>query len=115
VVDKSRGDENSGSGEAAPQEARSMTRISLEADAHRIRVEGVCRETDLELIEDAVAAFRQLLTTEIIVDLTAVTELSGEVAEFLLQAQASAEGGAHINLIRRLGDPADLALAEAGH
>lgn len=96
------------------QKVRSMTNISYEAAGHRLRLEGDCWDVDLDLVEDAVEAF-QRLAGNMIIDLTAVTDLSHEVAEFLVLTQTHARsGGARVTLVRHLDGPADHALVAVG-
>ena len=91
-----------------------MSNVHYEADARRLRLEGALRDTDLDLVRDAVDAFGPRAEGHLTVDLTAVTDLGPGVARYLLEAKAAAADlGVRMELLRKLDTPADRALHAA--
>jgi anti-anti-sigma regulatory factor len=90
-----------------------MTSIHYESGLHRLRLQGACRDTDAQAIEEALTAFAKPGTT-LTVDLTAVTSLAPEVARRLVEARDQApEQGHQVALIRKAGSNADRELERA--
>lgn len=87
-----------------------MSTLSYEAEHRRLRVAGSCGNEDASQIHEAVLTFARQGRT-LIVDLTAVTEMSREVGHALLAAQDAA-GRCRVTLIRKSGSPVDSCLRE---
>ena len=86
-----------------------------EAQHRRLRVAGVCGDDDVPTLCEAV---RTLTRTgdSLIVDLTAVTAMTAEVADALLAAQALAQAMARtcrVTLLRKSRGPVDRCLRAA--
>lgn len=91
-----------------------MTNVRYEADARRLRLEGTCRDPDLDTVHAALTTFGQLAGDNLTVDLCAVTELGGEVARLLVQTARRAKSeGRKVTLLRKLDTPPDHALKRA--
>jgi hypothetical protein len=87
-----------------------MSTLSYEAEHRRLRVAGSCGDEDAPRIHEAVLAFAREGRT-LIVDLTAVTEMTREVG-YALQAAQEAAGRCRVTLIRKSGSPVDACLRE---
>jgi anti-anti-sigma regulatory factor len=88
-----------------------MSTLSYEAQHRRLRVAGACRSADAPRIREAVLTFASPGGT-LIVDLTAVTEVTSEVGDALLAAQEAA-GRCRVTLVRKSGSAVDSCLREA--
>jgi len=85
-----------------------MSTLSYEAEHRRLRVAGACGNEDAPRIHEAVLTFARQGRT-LIVDLTAVTEVTREVGHALLAAQEDA-GRCQVTLVRKSGSPVDSCL-----
>lgn len=91
-----------------------MTTLHYEASTHRIWLEGSCRPDDSLAIHDALDAFGPIAGGQLIVDLTAVTDIDPGVAAELVQAARSAQHqGKALTLLRKPGTTVDEALSTA--
>jgi hypothetical protein len=88
-----------------------MDTLSYEAQQRRLRVVGSCGNDDAPRIHDAVLSLARRGGT-LIVDLTAVTEVTSEVGRALLTAQEAADR-CRVTLIRKSGSPVDTCLRAA--
>jgi hypothetical protein len=87
-----------------------MSTLSYEAQHRRLRVIGPCGDDDAHRIREAVLDLAEQGCT-LIVDLTAVTEVTREVGHALLAAQEAADQ-CRITLVRKSGGPVDSCLRE---
>ncbi len=88
-----------------------MSTLQYEKEHHRLRVAGVCGDDDASAVCAAVHRLANAGVT-LIVDLTAVTAMTDEVARLLVTAQATADG-CRVNLLRKSGGPVDRRLRAA--
>lgn len=91
--------------------AEDMRTLSYEPQHPRLRVAGVCRDDDATHLHEAVLAFASH-GTSLIVDLTAVTEATDDVARALLAAQV-ASGTCRVTLVRKSDSSVDRRLRAA--
>jgi anti-anti-sigma regulatory factor len=87
-----------------------MSTLSYEAQQRRLRVTGSCGNDDAPRLREAVLSLARRSDT-LIVDLTAVTEVTSEVGRALLAAQDTADR-CRITLVRKSGSPVDSCLRE---
>jgi hypothetical protein len=87
-----------------------MSTLSYEAEHRRLRVVGACGSDDASRIRDAVLTHARD-GESLIVDLTAVTEVSSDVGPALLAAQRAADR-CRVTLVRKCDSPVDACLRE---
>lgn len=91
-----------------------MTTMRYEAGAHRLRIEGDCRESDYSAIRDALDTVAAQASDHLIIDLTAVTRLDQSVANGLVAASRKARlNDRALALVRKHGTTVDAALRKA--
>jgi len=88
-----------------------MCTIDYESSHHRLRVSGRCGDGAAEAIRDAIGAFGRG-TDRLIVDLTALTELSDEVAAAIVAAGDDV-APCRVTVTRKHGTDVDRMLSEA--
>jgi len=89
-----------------------MSTLSYESQHRRLRVTGSCGSVDdAPRIREAVLTLARK-SDLLIVDLTAVTEMTSEVGRALLAAQEAA-GTCRVTLVRKSDSPVDSCLREA--
>jgi hypothetical protein len=87
-----------------------MSAWSYEAQHRRLRVTGPCGDDDAPRIREAVLTFARR-SNILIVDLTAVTEVTSDVCRALLAAQEDADN-CRVTLVRKCDSPVDTCLRE---
>lgn len=87
-----------------------MSTLSYEAQHRRLRVVGPCGDDDVARIREAVLTLARE-GESLIVDLTAVTEVTSEVGQALLAAQDAADN-CRVTLVRKSDSPVDSCLRE---
>jgi anti-anti-sigma regulatory factor len=90
-----------------------MTTVRYDADVHRLRLEGECRDYDRSSIQDALGTFAELAGGHLIVDLTAVTGIDQSIANELVDAARARTEGPTFAFVRKHGSPVDDALKAA--
>lgn len=91
-----------------------MPNVRYEAEAHRLRVTGAVGDADLADLEQRVDAFVGAAEGDLVIDLTAVTELADSAARHLVQVRECATAdGRRMTLLRRCRTPTDDALNAA--
>jgi len=88
-----------------------MTTLDYEAEHHRLRITGVCRDDDAPALADVVSRLSRASVT-LIVDLTAVSAMTPEVARSLVTSQTAAER-CRVTLLRKSGSMVDRRLQAA--
>ncbi|GAA4753610.1 hypothetical protein GCM10023350_43610 [Nocardioides endophyticus] len=87
-----------------------MSTLSYEAQHRRLRVTGSCGDDDATRLRDAVLTYARKGDI-LIVDLTAVTDVTSEVGRALLSAQEAADR-CRVTLVRKSGSAVDTCLRE---
>lgn len=87
-----------------------MSTLSYETQHRRLRVAGACGNEDAPRIREAVLSLTRQ-SDILIVDLTAVTEMTSEVGRALLAAQDTSDR-CRITMVRKSGSPVDSCLRE---
>jgi hypothetical protein len=87
-----------------------MSTMTYEAEQRRLRVVGACGSDDVSRIREAVLTHARE-GENLIVDLTAVTEVTNEVGRALLAAQHAADR-CRVTLVRKCDSPVDSCLRE---
>lgn len=91
-----------------------MCTIDYEASHHRLRVSGRCGDDAATAIRDAIDAFGRG-SDRLIVDLTAITEVTDEVASAIVTAGEEV-APCQVTVMRKHGTDVDRLLSEAqGH
>ena len=88
-----------------------MSTLSYEPDQRRLRVSGACDREDAVRLREAVSAYAREGGT-LIVDLTAVTDVTNDVGRALVAAQQSANA-CRVTLVRKSGSPVDSCLRQS--
>lgn len=91
-----------------------MPHVHYETESRRLRLAGDVLDDDLADLREAVARFVERSEGHLMVDLTAVTDLSESAARHLVEVRTAAGArGRRITLLRRHGTPVDEALRSA--
>lgn len=91
-----------------------MPNVRYEAEVHRLRLTGAVGDADLTELEERVDAFVDATEDDLVIDLTAVTELADSAARHLVEVRAAAVAdGRRMTLLRRCRTPTDDALNAA--
>ena len=88
-----------------------MRALSFEPEHHRLRVAGRCGDDDVRQIQEAVGSHARSASA-LIVDLTAVTEVSAGVARALVAARSAADG-CRVTLVRKSDSAVDRSLRQS--
>lgn len=91
-----------------------MSHVRFEAESRRLRLAGDVLDDDLAELAEMLDRFTGRAEGHVMVDLTAVTDLSASAARHLVEVRAAAASeGRLITLLRRHGTPVDDALKAA--